>query len=248
MSDAWDFYLCRMEGMPASIMVDLGIAERAPLADKPTLLCVRVPLREPRDDGLIHSEESEQLRAIEETLRVALDDADMVGRLTWNGIREFFFYAPDESSLEAAARRLARDHEGYRVLVRHEPDPDWSTYQRFLYPDAAEWRWIKNRHVVEQLAQHGDDNDTPRPIDHHVAFPDADARRAFADAAEQLGFSVDGIDEAASDGSFRLHLVREDPATMQHIHGITLELSDLAERHGGDYDGWGCPVMKATVH
>lgn len=32
---------------------------------------------------------------------------------------------------------------------------------------------------------------------------------------------------------------------MQEIHAVVVELAELAEQYGGDYDGWGCSVVRA---
>jgi hypothetical protein len=39
-----------------------------------------------------------------------------------------------------------------------------------------------------------------------------------------------------------VQLVREDPVSLSRIHDLVMELSELAEEHGGHYDGWGAPV------
>ena len=42
MSDAWDFYLCRVDNRPASIFVDLGIRKDVPVADLGDMAWLRV--------------------------------------------------------------------------------------------------------------------------------------------------------------------------------------------------------------
>ena len=84
-------------------------------------------------------------------------------------------------------------------------------------------------------------------------FTDPAARDEFVKAAVERGFegrSTDGEDEGApADGGagarrFCAHLVREDPVDLAHIHEVVLDLRALAHEHGGEYDGWGCPVQR----
>lgn len=44
---------------------------------------------------------------------------------------------------------------------------------------------------------------------------------------------------------FVLEVRREDPVTLQEIHAVVMQVAELAEQHGGDYDGWGCSVVNA---
>jgi regulator of RNase E activity RraB len=46
---------------------------------------------------------------------------------------------------------------------------------------------------------------------------------------------------------FFLNLIRSDPVTSDHINAIVADLVELAERFGGDYDGWGCEVRKTRT-
>ncbi len=60
--------------------------------------------------------------------------------------------------------------------------------------------------------------------------------------AEALGF-VAG-DEAEPD-SFCARVSRVDHVDLESIHRVVMTLVAAAKRHGGDYDGWECPVEAA---
>src|SRR5690606_18463753 len=95
MSVDWDFYLCRVDGDPASIFVDLGLARDAPVNDRPHMAYVRVYMQSPRPDGLSSQEEFDALVRLENSLTSALsaDNATIyVGRNTSGGCRDFYFY------------------------------------------------------------------------------------------------------------------------------------------------------------
>ena len=69
MSKDWDSYLCEIDGKPASVFVDMGIAEDVPLQRLPVLAWVQLPLRSPTADGLADEAESATLQAIEQALK-----------------------------------------------------------------------------------------------------------------------------------------------------------------------------------
>lgn len=51
MTDDWDFYAARVDDRPASIFVDLGAAQAAPVETLPLRAHVRLFMNSPRPDG-----------------------------------------------------------------------------------------------------------------------------------------------------------------------------------------------------
>lgn len=252
MAEQWDFYFTSLDGRPASISVDLGRAETGPVGEWPWLVCLRIPMRAPRPgDGLGSSEEAPALNALEDALVPALAEAcggaAQVGRLTWNGFRELFYYVRGVDRLNDAIGAAAARVPGYQVLVRTENDPGWRHYREFLYPGAEEMQWIYDRRVTDQLYQAGDHLDVPRPVDHYVYFPDDGSRTRFLGAATSRGFHGTALPRDDKSARLGAHLVREDPVAIHHIHGVVTELRELAAQCGGEYDGWGCPVADKSA-
>src|SRR5262249_29302165 len=102
MSESWDFYFARVNGTLASLFVDLGLRPSVPGPDRPCLLWVFVEMRAPRPDGLSTSEEAPVLNQIEDALSAQLASAlrgAQVGRVTTDGRRELYFYAPTAEGL-----------------------------------------------------------------------------------------------------------------------------------------------------
>ncbi|MCB9742521.1 MAG: DUF695 domain-containing protein [Alphaproteobacteria bacterium] len=244
MSQQWDFYFCRVDGHVASILLDLGALDRGVDEDRPTLLSVRIPLLEPREDGLTTGEEAEALNEVEDKLAAALersDQAQAVGRLTTNGYREVFFYGVAGEGLREAIGE-AIEGTDYKPLFRAAPEPDWGTLFQFLAPDEKSYRWIMDRRVVDQLVSHGDDPRQPRPVDHYATFADEASRDAFLHAARGQGFEAEA-GAVTEDGVHGVHLVMHHPVMLGQLHPITTHLAELARAHGGDYDGWGSPIV-----
>jgi len=75
MGDNWKPYLCNVNGKIASIFVNLGLQNEAPLASKPWLLWTWVYFKTPRPDGLSESKEAPTLFNIEDALEQCLGRA-----------------------------------------------------------------------------------------------------------------------------------------------------------------------------
>ena len=52
MESEWDVYMCLVEDQPTSVVVDLGLKQRAPIATLSWMVYVRVRMKQPREDGL----------------------------------------------------------------------------------------------------------------------------------------------------------------------------------------------------
>src|ERR1700722_15051530 len=97
MSEDWNSYLCNVNDVLASIALDLDLRKTVPDNGKPNLLWVWVYLKWPREDGLSASSEFDSLSAIEDKLTETMVDrfgAVLCGRITTDGRREFYYYAP----------------------------------------------------------------------------------------------------------------------------------------------------------
>jgi regulator of RNase E activity RraB len=249
MPEQWDFYFTSIDDRPASISLDLGRAQTGPAREWPWLVCLRIPMRSPRPDGLSSSHEAPALNALEDALADAVAaacDGAQVGRLTWNGFRELFLYVRGVERLNDGIGAGLGRTRAYDVQVRTENDPDWRKYFEFLFPSREQMFWIHDRRVVDQLLAAGDQVEAPRPVDHYAYFGDQGARDRFLRAASALGFRARALPVDEKSARLGAHLVREDAVDIHHIHGVVSEVRQLAEECGGEYDGWGCPVAEQS--
>jgi regulator of RNase E activity RraB len=250
-SDDWDFYFARVNDAVTSIFVDLGVRNDAPLEKRPWLLVVSVQLRTPRDDGLATQEEAQKLHEIGTALDSMISvtcGAQLVGRVTGSGRREFYFYAAEPGELEAAAERVMKSYDGYEYEVVSLFQPDWDQYFH-LYPSDSNLERMQNRQLLEQLAEQGDDHELPRKVEHWLHFADAESRDACRDTLAAIDFVIEDESESEEEGEmlpFGLVVSRTDSVDTHTINGITLELARLAREHGGRYEGWEAPVTLAA--
>ncbi|HEV8695423.1 MAG TPA: DUF695 domain-containing protein [Lysobacter sp.] len=248
MSEQWDFYLCQVDGKPASIYLDLGIVSEAPIQGYGHVARIDLSMLAPRSDGLSSQVEFDRLNAIEDALCDQLiDHTHYVGRVTSDDQREFYFYlaaAEDWQDKVAAAMALFPEYT-YQTDVRE--DPQWQAYLEFLYPDDAARHSISNRHVCDALERNGDALDQPRVIDHWAYFPDEKARSMFITRVAALGYELREVWGPNEDiDAHAVRVYRSDVPSYDNIDDVTHALLYVAAELGGEYDGWECAVVKET--
>jgi uncharacterized protein YaaR (DUF327 family) len=250
MSDSWDFYFAKMNDVVASIFVDLGIRDAVPCGDRPWLLWTWVYFQAPRDDGLSSSEEAPILHDIEDALTKKLKEttqAELVGRITTGGRREFYFYGPQPASFEQAVVSAMRPFPTYEVDMGSEEDPDWSHYLNVLYPSPEEHQRIKNLRVLEALEKRGDSLKKARLVSHWAYFKTPEDRNQFIAKAVSSMFRVteqSDSDESETEHRHGVTVERIEHVDWDSINHATLELFRFAEEAEGDYDGWETSVEK----
>lgn len=246
----WNFYALRVDDQPASIYLDLSLADEVATDEYPVMAWLRVEMREPRDDGLSSQQEFDALVALEDRVVPLLaPDGHGVyaGRNTSSGCRDFYFYVAQGDAWDAQVERAMRAAPEYRYQSGCRSDPAWSTYHGFLYPDPRTRESMENRDVCAALEEQGDALRQPRDIDHWASFPSASARDEFLHKAAGMGFEnrTPDRDDDAEHG-WRAQVFRRDVPAYGAIDDICLPLYDLAGECGGSYDGWECEVVART--
>ena len=252
MSDLWDFYFARVNDAVASIFVDLGIRPDVPVETRPWLLWVWVLLQAPKPDGLATNEESRKLNEIGESLDATVSatcGAQLVGRITGSGRREFYFYAAEPGELTASVANAMKAFGDYKYETGSTFQPEWEQYLT-LFPTETNLERMQNRRLLEELAEQGDSHEIPRKVDHWLYFGDEASRAACRDTLSAIDFMVEDEGMAEEEGRelpYVLVVSRVDSVDSHTINGITLELQRLAGEYCARYDGWQCEVTRDDV-
>lgn len=256
-ADDWDFYPCLVDGTPASIFLNVGLEEVAPIVAAATRFRVRIRMRDADEHGMGSAAEATALHGVEDHLVQAavVPGLRYVGRLRHQGQWELVFYgaAAQEAALAAAVASLEA-LDGRDVDVDVSDDAAWVYYTEFLLPDAERRQWMKDRRLVAVLEEHGDVGETPRRVDHWAYFPSVDARARFLAAAKAEGFVGEIEPDApaaaapAASPPYCAHVYRLDAAELAYIHDVVMGLVELAEEQGGDYDGWETSVEAPALN
>ena len=244
----WDFFMCRIEGAPASIRTNLALIEVAPLEGLSQRLQFYIKMQNPRPDGLSSNEEYPILCDIEDALgdKAEAIGAVLAGVVKSEGFLELWFYTQNAEALAKTCEEALQTFEGYQSGYNIAEDPEWEDYFGFLYPDEFSYQTMQNRKVLMQLEKNGDKMEVPREIDHFFYFKEAAQQQAFAKEAEAKGFKVrfnddEFVEDRKAEGKeypYMVEATREDSPL--DIDDIVWDLLELASPFEGNYDGWGC--------
>lgn len=244
----WDFFMCRIEGAPASIRTNLALIEVAPLEGLSQRLQFYIKMQNPRPDGLSSNEEYPILCDIEDALgdKAEAIGAVLAGVVKSEGFLELWFYTQNAEALAKTCEDALQTFEGYQSGYNIAEDPEWEDYFGFLYPDEFSYQMMQNRKVLMQLEKNGDKMEVPREIDHFFYFKEAAQQQAFAKEAEAKGFKVrfnddEFVEDRKAEGKeypYMVEATREDSPLA--IDDIVWDLLELASPFEGNYDGWGC--------
>ena len=244
----WDFFMCRIEGAPASIRTNLALIEVAPLEGLSQRLQFYIKMQNPRPDGLSSNEEYPILCDIEDAIgeKAGATGAVLAGVVRSEGFLELWFYTQNAEALAKTCEEALQAFEGYQSGYNIAEDPEWEDYFDFLYPDEFSYQTMQNRKVLMQLEKNGDKMEVPREIDHFFYFKEAAQQQAFAKEAEAKGFKVrfnddEFVEERKAEGKeypYMVEATREDSPL--DIDDIVWDLLELASPFKGNYDGWGC--------
>jgi len=244
----WDFFMCRIEGAPASIRTNLALIEVAPLEGLTQRLQFYIKMKNPRPDGLSSNEEYPILCDIEDAIgeKAEATGAVLAGVVKSEGFLELWFYTQNAEALAKTCEDALQTFEGYQSGYNIAEDPEWEDYFDFLYPDEFSYQTMQNRKVLMQLEKNGDKMEVPREIDHFIYFKEAAQQQAFAKEAEAKGFKVrfnddEFVEDRKAEGKeypYMVEATREDSPL--DIDDIVWDLLELASPFEGNYDGWGC--------
>ena len=244
----WDFFMCRIEGAPASIRTNLALIEVAPLEGLSQRLQFYIKMQNPRPDGLSSNEEYPILCDIEDAIgeKAGATGAVLAGVVRSEGFLELWFYTQNAEALAKTCEDALQTFEGYQSGYNIAEDPEWEDYFGFLYPDEFSYQTMQNRKVLMQLEKNGDKMEVPREIDHFFYFKEAAQQQAFAKEAEAKGFKVrfnddEFVEDRKAEGKeypYMVEATREDSPL--DIDDIVWDLLELASPFEGNYDGWGC--------
>lgn len=244
----WDFFMCRIEGAPASIRTNLALIEVAPLEGLSQRLQFYIKMQNPRPDGLSSNEEYSILCDIEDAIgeKAEATGAVLAGVVKSEGFLELWFYTQNAEALAKTCEDALQTFEGYQSGYNIAEDPEWEDYFGFLYPDEFSYQTMQNRKVLMQLEKNGDKMEVPREIDHFFYFKEAAQQQAFAKEAEAKGFKVrfnddEFVEDRKAEGKeypYMVEATREDSPL--NIDDIVWDLLELASPFEGNYDGWGC--------
>ncbi len=255
-SENWAPYLCHIDEKPAFISLNLDLSLIAPVNHFNKVAHLIIALEQPNAEGFPQGKELETLYAIEDTILDALatDQQPIIlaGTLKTGGVAHLFIYTTTDATEETINNVMKNQFQDYEYLLRTIDDEAWDIYNNVLYPDPYHLEVIHNQNVLRSLAEHGDNFDQPRNVDHLIYFFTKEEASQFISEAEKERFAVitqEGdaniVEHSDKAGTYySVTLVREDVITPVVLHQYVWNLVQLANKYNGHYDGWGCDVTR----
>lgn len=228
----------------SSVIVNLAIGNRAPLADAPCLVRITVPMHDAAAHGMGSTSERQVLNEMDRELVQALSEqcgAHFVGRELTKGQMKFYFYAPPEGTLDQVVSEVIARHPGYRFKLSRTRDPEWSVYFDELYPNRVEFQLLTTHERQAAAAEMGDSLEIPRSICHWTYFPTDEQRSQFVQKVREHGFHIhllENYDATGHNFVYCAELARKDRADHPYLDEVILWLFVRAEECGGYYDSF----------
>ena len=98
--------------------------------------------------------------------------------------------------------------------------------------------------VIEQLRQAGSDLQQQHPIEFFFYFPVRLAAERACSTLESQGFSAVVFQAGASTSEFLCQANKPLVPALETLTHLRSQFESLAAEFGGEYDGWGSPVVK----
>ena len=253
MSKKWGFYPCQIGEHRASIFFDDGIGQEIDQLTLPNALKIALAIKDPRD-GLPSDQEADQLFAIEDSVKAAIETSGgaYLGRVTMAGVRFFLALMPEEDESISAKLADIAAATGYHIDSAVEPDPNKDVYWQDLWPTPDDRQVMEDIKVLQTLKKHGDVHTVERPVDHWSYFEGPRSADAYAQWLVDNGYAdvtVEDLREQPEsspvDRPICVRCIHHGSMQLDDITGHTIALSRKTRDLGGEYDGWETSIMLA---
>jgi regulator of RNase E activity RraB len=245
MEAQWICHLVGSDEGDLSCTVDVAHAENAPDAQRTLCTLVTIPFKDAGEEGFGDQSERSVLVKYEDEIASKSEKLGVLHVVSVRGAGRldvlYYSNAAAEQPLKAIVETVCR---GYEVQVTSFPDPDWKEYENLFPPPEAIAEDLDIQ-LISVLSEQGDRMDRKRPVDHALLFPSSTAADQAAAAAAKLGYKETERHED-NDGEFPITLQITKPHNVEPdtIAERRAELTELAEKFDGTYDGWASPVVK----
>ena len=220
--------------------LEMDYLDDAPQAERPWLLWVFLKLNETDADGMPTSSELTALDTISQELHVKLTaalDTISVGHKFEDGWVEFYFYAPSAKKFQSLVTQIIGSK--YVMDIGSTRDAKWEHYLYTLYPDALMLQQVQTRHILEELAEAGDDFTKEREVEHYLGFLTEGHAKRVSEELYLHGFSEKELSYNSSEEyGNTLVMTQTHLLDKELLEEFAFLLITTAEKEHGIYVGW----------
>ena len=240
-SDEWNTYPAHRDGVFMFISFDEIITSDDLPSDLQLCARVMIPIHTPNEAGGPVSAEAELLWEMEDGLVELLQEhkvnCRLVGRLTYDGLREIVFQLHDWESFRGPVGLWIMQHEQYEIDVSEHDG--WDFVQECICPRLEDHLYMADRQVVDLLLESGSDPEKEHSLE-FVFTGSSEGLKQVADTLQQRGYLPVEEGDANSD---QLVMAKPLVLDLNLIVNESLENHELAESMGVEFDGWGAAVV-----
>ncbi|WP_409340892.1 DUF695 domain-containing protein [Paenibacillus sp. MBLB4367] len=251
MTEDWNIFERNTERERMSLFLNTGLKQNDPPNGYTMLLSLTVNLYRALGNQTIGAiyEQVYKLEDRLESLMSRQENKDRlgiyVGRLMTSSKVELFYYMKDGSEYKHELETLIKAYDQFNFTYAERPDANWSFYTDYLYPTPLEQLYMRNARLFYGLRQNGYKLDVVRPVHHVLYFDGRESMDVCKQKAIAHGFKVELTENVTEMGKgHKLVVSKRVVLDMGALNGMVRELFELAEAHGGNYDGWGTDASR----
>lgn len=126
-----NFSVVKSETLNGEFMVGIfDMDALSPDKNLPISVWIKIPLKKPNKNNFIPDEEAEELNRLEDKIETLIMGR-FVGRITFQGIRELYFYAKDITKTEILLKKFQNERI-YNFEFEVKSDPEWAIVASYL--------------------------------------------------------------------------------------------------------------------
>ena len=244
MQEYWESYMKPIDGHAASVSFN----EEISLEELPFMGFVKVLIHDPKENGMLSSDEQTQIIALEDRLELEAlryKVGKYAGRIITQGSVNFIYYLKYDFEWSMVVSDTMNHFSDYKFEFGSRMDSEGEVYKKLLYPTLKEWQIIHNHLTCKQLSQAGDNLRLKRAIEHKVYFKEPEQREVYKEFIQSEGFKIQKELQPTEENELHgLQFYRIDVPYYYDIDTLTLWLIECVEAHSGEYDGWETSIVK----
>ena len=247
----WQVYFSRINNQLTSVIVDINVAEIAPIKALSEVFYLITPFDFANDEGLPTLESYQLINEVEDKISELLvrfgENMLHVSTLTMNSERLQMYYCHKVENTKAFLVQIEKDFgQKLTYQIDHRHDPNWSDYFNLAYPLPFQMEMIKNRILLKELVNSGDDLKESRNVNHFLDFKEERDAEQFLEFAESERFVL--FLKERRDDSWKVGISRQDYLGYEEIDELCLPIWEKAKVFNGTYSGWESEVIRNKIN
>lgn len=248
--ERWDTYMATYEdGKSGSTTLRMDLIDYTPIESYDNVLVTGLTYETSKENGFPENETFSLLHKVaDELIEIVEGETEfiLVGSFMYNNERLEYFYIKEPKNIISKIEKFYKDnYPNYKFYLNVKEDKEWTYYRDFLYPNEETKNYMADQSVLRNLEEAGDKLTKARRVDHWLYFS---KELDMNICKEELIKSQFKVQNAAINNEttlpYELQVWRIDNVDIDSIYPITSNLRIVAQKYGGEYDGWETSVER----